>query len=76
MNRTELANICNEIIDIHVNDLRAEFPELIKQCTDESKTIESNTANLVANAAANSIRHSVQAVTDVLANLRLIELDE
>lgn len=76
MNRTELAKICNEIIDTHVNDLRNELPELIKQCTDESKSIEANTGNIVANVAANSIRHSVQAVSDVLANLGLIELDD
>lgn len=76
MTRVELANICNEIINIHINDLRSELPDIIEQSTDSSSSIESNTGNIIANVAANSIRHSVQAVTDVLSNLGLIELDE
>ena len=76
MNRVELANICNKIIDIHINDLRSELPDIIEKSTNSSNSIESNTGNIVANVAANSIRHSVQAVTDVLVNLCLLDLDE
>ena len=76
MKRSELANICNEIINNHVDALRSELPRIIEQSTDSSNSIELNTGNIVANVAVNSIRHSVQAVTDVLANLGLIELDE
>lgn len=76
MNRVELANICNKIIDIHINDLRSELPDIIEKSTNSSNSIESNTGNIVANVAANSIRHSVQAVTDVLVNLGLLDLDE
>lgn len=76
MNRVELANICNKIIDIHINDLRSELPDIIEKSTNSSNSIESNTGNIVANVAANSIRHSVQAVTGVLVNLGLLDLDE
>ena len=76
MNRVELANICNKIIDIHINDLRSELPDIIEKSTNSSNSIESNTGNIVANVAVNSIRHSVQAVTDVLVNLGLLDLDE
>lgn len=76
MNRVELANICNKIIDIHINDLRSELPDIIEKSTNSSNSIESNTGNIVANVATNSIRHSVQAVTDVLVNLGLLDLDE
>ena len=76
MNRVELANICNKIIDIHINDLRSELADIIEKSTNSSNSIESNTGNIVANVAANSIRHSVQAVTDVLVNLGLLDLDE
>lgn len=76
MNHVELANICNKIIDVHINDLRSELPDIIEKSTNSSNSIESNTGNIIANVAANSIRHSVQAVTDVLVNLGLLDLDE
>lgn len=76
MTRTELAKICSEIIDRHIDDLRTELPSIYAQSTYQSESTESNIGNIIANVSANSIRHSVQAVTDVLANLDLIELDD
>lgn len=76
MNRSELTNICNKIIQIHIQDLQNELPEIIRECTNSSDSKENNLANIIANVSANSVAHSVQAVTDVLVNVGLIEFDE
>lgn len=76
MKRSELTDICNKIIQMHLGDLKSELPYIISKCTDDSKSVTENTAALIANITANSIGHSVQAVTDVLANVGLVELED
>ena len=64
MKRSELSEICDKLIQLH-----------IQKCTDSTKEFEDNMASIIANVAANSVAHSVQAVTDVLVNVGLLELE-
>ena len=75
MKRSELSEICDKLIQLHIHDLQNELPEIIKKCTDSTKEFEDNMASIIANVAANSVAHSVQAVTDVLVNVGLLDLE-
>lgn len=76
MKHSELTNICNEIISMHIDDLNSEIPTIIRDNCDNSKPLEENLGALTAFLCANSIAHSVQAVTDVLVNVGLLELED
>lgn len=76
MKKSELNDICNKIIKMHIDDLKTELPELIKENATDSTSTESQLGHIVANITTNSVAHSVQAVTDVLVNVGLLELED
>lgn len=76
MKRSELTNICNEIIEIHMVDLQSEISEIFNAAKQSQKDPYEFIGNIIGSLSANSIKHSVQAVTDVLVNVGLLELED
>ena len=75
MKRSELTNICNEIIEIHMVDLQSEISEIFNAAKQSQKDPYEFIGNIIGSLSVNSIKHSVQAVTDVLVNVGLLELE-
>lgn len=75
MKRSELSNICDKIVQLHLNDLKSELPELVKKSMQNPENLIQGLATLMSAVQANSVIHSVQAVTDVLVNVGLLELE-
>lgn len=75
MTHSELIEICNKIIELHITDLEKELPKIIDTRPPDASR-EEFIAHLVAQVSALSIKHSIQATTDVLMNLGLIEFDD
>lgn len=76
MKRSELTNICNEIIKIHMIDLQSETSEILNAAKQSQENPYEFIGNVIGNLSANSVMHSVQAVADVLVNVGLLELED
>ena len=76
MKRSELQSIYKDIVELHIDDLRKELPDIIKNSFHKADSFEDVIGSLILNISANSVAHSVQAVTDVLANVGLLELED
>lgn len=76
MKRSEFTEVCNAVLQLHINDLKSELPKIIQPQTDNYTDTTSLIANLTAEFCILQTTHTVQIVSDVLTSFGLIELNE
>ena len=76
MKRSELADICNEIIKIHIEDLTNETNEYLAQIKNSDQDPYEFIGKTIGTLSVLNIKHSIQAVSDVLLNVGLLELED